>query len=140
MQPIDFAKAAGLALLVLILDLACAFAFVLFWSLAIDPGHPSSYYTAAAPRLSTISTRVCGPLLLALFVWLFSRKRADRQPFAFAATVLAVYFFLDGAMVAFRPFFFTTPMLFTMGLKLMGALGGAALATMGHEKMSQGRE
>ena len=126
MKPIDFAKAFGAAVLILMLDFACAFAFVWLWSLFIDPGHPSAHYVAAAPRLSTISTRIAGPLLFALFVWLFSR-RAGRNPFAFASAVFGLYFLIDGATVAFRSFFNGTVAL-TMGLKLIGALAGAVLA------------
>ncbi len=43
MKGIDFAKAAGAALLILAIDLACAFIEVGVYSLAIDPGHPQDY-------------------------------------------------------------------------------------------------
>ena len=58
MQPIDYAKAAGLAILVLMLDFAVAFLVVAFYSLAIDPGHPQAYYEAAALSITPWSTRV----------------------------------------------------------------------------------
>lgn len=127
MRPIDIAKAAGLGLLILALDLAIAFCVVWAFSLWIEPGHPRSYYVAAAPDISTASTRIAGPLLFALFVWLFSRRRPQRDPFLFAAAVFAAYVALDGATVLFKGFF-VPAVLITMALKLAGAVAGAALA------------
>jgi len=127
MRPIDYLKALGVAVLILALDLACAFAAVWFYSLAIDPGHPRDYYVAAAPAISTISTRIAGPLLFALFIWLFSRHRPDRNAWLFAAAVFVFYFLIDGAMVAFQGFF-VAAVLVTMALKFVGAMAGAQLA------------
>jgi hypothetical protein len=127
-KPLDFAKAAGAGLLILVLDLAAAFAAVTFYSLVVDPGHPQSYYVAAAPAISTVSTRIAGPLLFVLVVWLFSRRRPDRNAWAFALATFAFYFVLDWATIAFQPAFLTLPVLATMALKLAGALVGAALA------------
>lgn len=127
----DIAKAAGLGLLVLLIDFAVATAAVFAYSIFIDPGHDTAYYQQAAPGIATVSTRIAGPILLGLFVFLFSRKRPDRNPFLFAAIVFLFYALFDGAMVLFQGFF-TAPVMMTMGLKLAGALVGAALARAGH--------
>lgn len=128
MKGIDFAKAAGAAVLVLAIDLACAFIAVGVYSLAIDPGHTQEYYMAAAQPVSTLSTRVAGPLLFAAVVWLFSRKRPDRSPWIFALVVFGFYFVIDWALIAFSLAFLNLSVLLTMALKLGGALVGAALA------------
>ena len=127
MKPIDVAKALGVAALILVLDLACAFAAVWGWSLLIAPGHPTAYYVAAAPVIATVSTRIVGPTLLALFIWGLSRRIPDRNPFAFAAAVLVFYYLLDGATVAFKSYF-NLVVYITMALKVAGALLGAGLA------------
>jgi len=127
MLPIDFVKALGLAIAILALDLACAFGAVWFYSLAIDPGHARDHYVALAPAISTVSTRIVGPVLFILFVWLVSRRRPDRSPWAFALAVFFFYLVIDGSLVAWQGFF--VPAVFaTMALKLLGALIGAWLA------------
>ena len=132
MKAIDFAKALGVAALILVLDLCFAFGTVTVWAWFIEPGHPQSYVMTQAPRLSTLSTRIFGPLLLLGFVWLFSRKRPERNPFAFAAAVFVLYLLLDGATVAFHGLY-NTVVLITVALKLAGALAGAALSRLGRK-------
>ncbi len=132
MKPMDFAKALGIAVLVLVLDLCFAFGTVTVWAWFIEPGHPQSYVMAQAPRLSTLSTRVFGPLLLAGFIWLFSRRRPERNPFAFAGAVFVLYLIVDGATVAFHGLY-NTVVLITVALKLAGALAGAALSRTGRK-------
>lgn len=127
MLPVDFVKALGVAILILALDLACAFATVSFYSVAIDPGHPRDHYVALAPALSTVATRIAGPLLFALLVWLVSRRRPDRNPWVFALSVFGFYVLIDGALVAFRGFF-VPAVIGTLALKLLGALVGAWFA------------
>ena len=90
MKPIDVAKALGIAALVLVLDLCFAFGTVTVWAWFIEPGHPQAYVMAQAPRLSTFSTRLFGPLLLLGLVWLFSRRRPERNAFGFAACVFVL--------------------------------------------------
>lgn len=127
MQPVDFVKALGLAIAILVLDLACAFGAVWFYSLAIDPGHARDYYVALAPAISTVTTRIVGPLLFLAFVWAVSRRRPARNAWAFALAVFIFYLVVDGGLVAYRGFF-VPAVLATMALKLLGALIGAWLA------------
>lgn len=126
MLPVDFVKALGLAIAILALDLACAFGAVWFYSLAIDPGHAREYYVALAPAISTVSTRIVGPVLFILFVWLVSRRRPNRNAWTFAVVVFLFYMLVDGALVAWQGFF-VPEVIATMALKLLGALIGAWL-------------
>jgi hypothetical protein len=138
MKPVDFVKALGIAILVMVLDLVCAFAAVSIW--AMFTGQQG--LTPADPRvieISSLSTRICGPLLFALFVWIFQRKRPDRSAYGFALAVFAFYFLIDwgvGALAAKSdpqaPSAAATMLqpgvLATMAVKLLGALIGAWLA------------
>ena len=78
--------------------------------------------------LSTQSTRICGPIILALLVWFFSRKRPDRNAYAFALAVIAFYFVVDWGMVGFQGMWQPVA-LGIAALKLAGALFGAWLAS-----------
>ena len=130
MQPIDYAKAAGLAILVLMLDFAVAFLVVAFYSLAIDPGHPQAYYEAAALSITPWSTRVAGPILFFLAIWGTGRRRPERNPWAFALATFFFYLVVDFALVGFGfGAVLTLPVALTLLAKLAGALAGAAVVS-----------
>ena len=126
MKPVDFVKALGIAILVMVLDLICAFAVVFVWALINPPAQPLQPTDAIVVELSTLSTRICGPILFALFVWLFQRKRPDRNAWAFAVSVFGFYFLIDWSLVAFQGIL-EPQVLLTTALKLAGALVGAWL-------------
>lgn len=137
MKPVDFVKALGVAILVMVLDLICAFAVVFVWALINPPAQPLQPTDAIVVELSTFSTRICGPILFALFVWLFQRKRPDRNAWAFAAAVFGFYFVVDAGTLFLLPdnsgqskvaVMLQRGVLATMALKLCGALVGAWLA------------
>jgi hypothetical protein len=127
MKPADFAKALGVALLVMLLDFACAFGFVVAWVQLNQPDRPLGMMDARTIELSTLSTRIFGPLLFALLVWFFSRRRPDRNAWIFAACVFGFYALIDWSLVAFRGVLEPVA-LATMALKLAGAMAGAGLA------------
>ena len=137
MLPVDFVKALGVALLILVLDLACAFLTVSIWAMLTG----QTGLTPMDPKvieISSLSTRICGPLLFALFVWIFQRKRTDRNAWAFAAAVFGFYFLIDAGIAAVPmegapsgsglAAMMQPEVLGTMALKLVGALVGAWLA------------
>ena len=47
MKPTDYAKAAGIAILVLTVDILIAMGVVYFYAAFLNPGHPKDYYAAA---------------------------------------------------------------------------------------------
>lgn len=138
MKPVDFVKALGIAILVMVVDLACAFATVSIWAMmtgqeGLNPSDPGVI------EMSSLSTRVCGPLLFALFVWIFQRRRMDRSGLGFALAVFAFYVLIDwgvGAVAAkadpaapsAAETMLEPAVLMTMALKLLGTLVGARLA------------
>jgi hypothetical protein len=131
MRLIDLARAAGLAALVLLLDILIAIGVVWLWSALVEPGHPSSYYATAGVPIARWSTRIVGTSLVFATVWWFSRRRPDRNAYLFAVTLVVCYAFLDGASVAFDGFF-SAGIALTMLLKLLGGLRGALIARRGH--------
>jgi len=137
MMPVDFVKALGLAILIMVVDIACAFAFVTVWVLINH--HPLTMTDPKTAELSTLSTQIFGPLLFALAIWFFQRRRPDRRPYVFAIAVFAFYFLLDWSLEALAvrgdPHAPTVAVsmlqsaaLLATTLKLAGALVGAWLA------------
>lgn len=127
MKPVDFLKALGVAILIMALDLVCAFIVVWVWTLINSPPQPLTPMDPLVIELSTRSTSICGPILFALFVWLFSRKRPDRNAWGFALAVFGFYMLVDWGMVAFQGIL-EPEVLGIAALKLLGALVGAWLA------------
>jgi hypothetical protein len=127
MKPMDFLKAAGLALLLLATDILIAVAVVYVWGYTFEPGHAQSYYQTAGVPIARWSTRIAGTALMFGAAWLFAKKRPQRNPFLFAATLVFFYTLYDGATVTFADFF-TLSIGLTMLLKLLGALAGAFVA------------
>ncbi|MBO9580494.1 MAG: hypothetical protein J7498_06350 [Sphingobium sp.] len=138
MKPVDFVKALSVAILVMALDLVCAFCAVSIWAMltgaqGLAPADPKVI------EVSSLSTRICGPLLFALLVWIFQRKRPDRNAFGFAFAVFGFYLLIDwgvGALAAkanplgpsAAEMMLQPAVLATMALKLLGALMGGWLA------------
>ena len=69
MKPVDYAKAAGLAALVLIVDVLVAYGVVFAWALWINPGHPRAYYASAGIPIALWSTRILGTALIFAVCW-----------------------------------------------------------------------
>lgn len=127
MSWLDFAKAAGLAALVLAIDVLVAIAVVFAWGMLVEPGHPRAYYETAGVPIARGSTRVVGTALVFAAAWLFSARKPERNPFLFSVALVVLYTLFDGASVAFAGFF-TASVALTMSLKLLAALAGAFMA------------
>lgn len=127
MKPLDFLKAAGVAAVVLILDILFAVIVVYAWSIWVAPGHPRAYYESLGVPLARLSTRILGTALILAACWLCARRRPQRNALAFAITVVLAYALLDGASVAFSGFF-TVGFGITILLKLLAGMVGAMIA------------
>src|ERR1700760_2105960 len=101
MKLLDIAKAAGIALAVLILDILLAIAVVYGWSVLINPGHTREYYETAGVPIALISTRVLGTALVFFACYLSGRRNAQRSALGFAGLVVVCYALLDAASVQF---------------------------------------
>lgn len=90
-------RGIGLGVLAMLLNVAAAFLWVLFYSIAVAPGHDGAFYQAYAQSVAPIAAIVAGlPILLACG-WLAARGR-NALPAGLIPAI--VYILLDFAMVA----------------------------------------
>ncbi|MGH9715227.1 MAG: hypothetical protein ACRD4R_00630 [Candidatus Acidiferrales bacterium] len=127
MKPIDYAKAAGMAALVLILDLLIAFGVVYVYALFFNPGHPRAYYATAGIPVARWSTRTAGTALMFGAAWLCGSRNPNRNAYGFALALTGFYALLDSASGGFVGVF-TLSFALTIGLKLAGSSAGAFAA------------
>lgn len=123
----EFVRAAGLAFVVLIVDVVLAVAVVYVWGKTQHHGHSEVFYQTAAASIQRWSTRIVGTGLIFFAAWAAARKRAPRQAYVFAIALVFFYAFLDGASVAFEHFV-NASMALSLVLKLLAGLAGAGLA------------
>jgi hypothetical protein len=129
MKLLDFAKAAGVAVLILIISVIISILAVLFYSYFINPGHPRAYYDDAAKRIAPWCSHIAGTALFFLAAYYFGRGNPARNAYFFALTFTVLYAVIDGATVAFKGIF-NLQFGLSMLAKLLAALGGAYLATI----------
>ena len=98
MKPIDYAKALGLAVAVLALNLLLTTAAITVYALLIEPGQPQGHYNAMAPQIGAWTGPAGGMLLMFGTGYLFGRRRPERNPLAFIGAVFVFYLLLDAAM------------------------------------------
>jgi hypothetical protein len=132
MKPIDYLKAAGVALAVLTLTVAASFPMVFFYATFIEPGHPQEFYNEAARWIAPWSSYVLGPILFLGINYLLARRNAGRNALMFAAATIGMYVLIDfGMTLPFAPAsaFLTPTVAISLAAKLVGALAGARLGT-----------
>lgn len=95
MNLLDFLKALGVALLLMVLNVVAAFGVVWVYSMFIEPGHDEAFYAAAAQRIAPWSSIFAGVLLFFLGSWLLAWRRTGRNGYLFAAAVVGVYAAID---------------------------------------------
>jgi hypothetical protein len=126
-KPIDFAKAAGVAAAVLVVDVLLAIAVVYVWSIFVEPGHERAFYESAGIPLARVCTRIFGTALIFAASGWAARRHPGRNAIAFAVAVVFCYAFLDGASIFFQDFF-SIGVGITMLIKLIAGVAGAILA------------
>lgn len=129
MRPIDYLKAAGAALVLMILNVAISFPVVGAWRALFEPTAPPH---EVALRIAPWSSHLVGPVLFFAAAWLLARRRPERNGPVMAAAVCAFYVLIEAASVAGYPggpaLLLTLTFALSMGAKLAAALLGAALA------------
>jgi len=135
MTLLDLAKALGIAVAILVLNVLIAIAVVLFYSIVIDPGHPHEYYNEAAMRIAPWCSHIAGTALFFGAGYLFARRRPERNGWLFAATFTVLYAIIDAATVGFASFF-EIEFGLSMLAKLLAALAGTWLASRYRKKPS----
>ncbi|THD79256.1 MAG: hypothetical protein E7812_09260 [Phenylobacterium sp.] len=127
----EAAKAVGVALAILAVNLAVTTLAIVIYAQAIAPGHPAAFYQAAAPGIGAWTAPICGAALFAVAIAALGRRRPERSPWAFALKTWIAYLVLDavsGAAMGAGATMVSWMMAFSMGLALAGGLAGAALA------------
>ena len=74
MTAADFGKAAGVALAIMIVNVAISFGVVAVYSIAVDPGHDQAYYEAAAQWIAPLSSIAFGWILFLCASFVLARK------------------------------------------------------------------
>jgi hypothetical protein len=128
MKPIDYAKAAGIAVALLVLNLLIATLVILFYAFVIAPGHPSEFYNEAALRIAPWCSHIAGTALFFVAGYLFAKRRPERNGLLFAAVFTVLYAIIDAATVGFKGIM-GVEFALSMLAKLLAALAGAFLAT-----------
>lgn len=126
MSFVDVLKAVGLAVGILIVNVAISFGAVAVYSLFVDPGHDAAFYEAAAQRIAPLSSIAFGWLLFFGAIVILSRK-AGRDALWFALAAFAAYAAIDlsiigavGQLAVLGP-----TIALSLASKLVGAIGGA---------------
>jgi hypothetical protein len=127
MKPIDFAKAIGVAVLLLIVNVIIAIVVVLIYRFLINPGQPNEFYDDAALRIAPWCSHIFGTALFLGAGYFFARRNPKRNGVMFAIAITVLYAIIDAATVGFAGVF-AIQFLLSMLAKLVAALVGAVLA------------
>lgn len=125
MSLVDVLKAAGLAVGILVVNVAISFGAVAVYAMFVDPGRDAAYYQAAAQWVAPLSSIVFGWLLFFGAILILSRK-PGRDALWFALVAFAAYAAIDlsiigavGQLAALGP-----TVALSLASKLVGAIGG----------------
>lgn len=137
MKPVDYFKAAGVAVAVLAATVVLSFPMVFAYAAFIEPGHPQSFYNEAALWIAPWSSHIFGPILFFVFNLVMARRRPGRNAYAFAAACIALYILIDFGVTALMGVslatFLTAEVALSLVGKLAGAMLGAWIAARGHQ-------
>ena len=128
MKPLDFAKAFGLGLLLMVLNLALLFGLGFLYDTLINPGRTAAFYQTVYPKLGVWSAPIGAITMLFLTAWLFGARRPARNPYLFGAAVFVSYIAIDTALgLASGPLsaLLIPPFLIAVGGGAVAALAGA---------------
>jgi hypothetical protein len=131
MKPIDYAKAVGVGVAVLVLNLLITTMVITVYSMLVEPGRPQAFYNALAPKIGAWSGPIGGVALMFVAGWVFGRRRPERNALAFAGVAFLAYLVLDAGMaLAFAPAaqVLRAPFLLSLTAAGVAALVGAGLA------------
>jgi hypothetical protein len=130
MTAIDYLKALGVALLLMVLNVAVSFVVMAVYGYLIDPGHEASYYESAAQRIAPWSSVFAGAVLFFAAAWLFGIRKPARPALVFALTFTLIYTLIDlGIVVAAGAVTFIGYVVaISVAAKFAGAFLGARLA------------
>lgn len=129
MTVIDFAKALGVALLLMVLNVAVSFGVMWVYGHFINPGHEQAFYEMEAQRIAPWSSVVAGVFLFFGAGWVFAKRRPARNALAFAAAFVVLYALIDVGIIAAVGGLAAMGVIVALSMvsKSIAALAGAAL-------------
>lgn len=90
----------GLALLVMVLNVAASFGWVWVYAKFVAPGHDEAFYMAYAQREGApMSSIFVGAVLMFAAGWFVGRSRARGRALATAAVIAGTYIVIDAAII-----------------------------------------
>lgn len=129
MTTLDYAKALGVALLLMVLNVAASFGVMAVYGYLIDPGHGADYYEAAAQHIAPWSSVFAGALLFFGAAWLFGVRKPARPALTFALAFTIIYTLIDlSILVAGAIGALGYVVALSIAAKLAGAVLGARMA------------
>lgn len=100
MKALDVLKAFGVALGIMVVNVAISFGVVAVYSMFIDPGHPEAYYQKAAAEWLAPWSSIAFGWLLFFFATRIASRHPARDALAFALTVFGIYAAIDVGVIA----------------------------------------
>jgi len=130
MQALDYLKAFGVSLLLLVSNVLIAFGVMAVYGHLIDPGHDQAYYEAAALRIAPWSSVDAGAALFFAAAWAFGIRCPSRNALVFALTFTVLYAAVDLAIIFAAGAWGQqlTLLALSLGSKFVAAVLGARLA------------
>ncbi|MBC7770720.1 MAG: hypothetical protein H7124_18200 [Phycisphaerales bacterium] len=130
MKALDIVKAAGVALALMVLNVAAAFAVVWVYGTFIEPGQEEAFYQAAAQRIAPWSSIFVGMPLFFGAGWVLTKRKPARNGVAFAAAFALIYAITDVSIIVAAGALasLSAIVVASMTTKLLAALAGARLA------------
>ena len=129
MKPIDYLKALGVAVAVLVITLAASYPMVAFYAYFIEKGHPQEFYVEAAQWIAPWSSHILGPLVFFAFNYFLARRSPARNAMAFAVTGLVLYTIVDFSTIPMMGLDIRMVLTVSVGcwllVKLLAAIAGA---------------
>lgn len=133
MSALDFVKAFGVALLLMVLNVAVSFGVMAVYAYLIDPGHAADYYEAAAQTIAPWSSVFAGAVLFFAAAWLFGARKPSRPAMLFALTFTLIYTLIDLGIITAAGALTSIGYVVAISVfaKFAGAFLGARLARRG---------
>ncbi|MEE2776224.1 MAG: hypothetical protein VYE73_05610 [Acidobacteriota bacterium] len=127
----DILKAVGVALVLMVVNVAISFPVVGVYAYFIEPGHEAEFYEEAAQWIAPWSSVVVGVFLFFGALYWFTRRAPERHAIGFALAVASTYAVVDLAIVAGAGALASIAGIFalSMATKFAAAIAGASVAS-----------
>ena len=95
MKPTDIAKALGVAVLIMVINVAISYLAVAVYAYVINPGHDAAFYESAAEPIIIGSAILAGLVLFFIAGYFFTKRKPERNAIKFAVAIWVGYFLIE---------------------------------------------